>query len=71
MKLLLTILFVGLVAGIPTIPKGPDDDDSNDDIPTVKVSVVLNSDKVLEIQKGVVKPYVAYAAFKNSMNTTG
>ena len=63
-----TILFFGLVNGIPTIPG--DDVDDNDDV-TVKVSVVLNSEKALEIKKGVVKPYVAYAAFKNSMNKTG
>ena len=35
------------------------------------VSVILNGDGSLEIKSGIIKPYVAYAAFKNSMNETG
>lgn len=46
-------------------------EEGDDDVETIKVSVVLNSKNDLEIKDGIVKPFVAYAAFKNSVNQTG
>ena len=72
MKNLLNLLFIGIILELFSCLEAASFKNRGDDDGTsTSVSVVLNSKNVLEVKDGVVKPFVAYAAFKNSMNKTG
>ena len=70
MKILLNVLYIGIIL-FCSLEAASFRNRGDNDATSTSVSVVLNSKNVLEIKNGIVKPFVAYAAFKNSMNQTG
>ena len=62
------LIYVGASFTFPRLPLDLEQNELEGDV--VSFSVVYNGKK-FEIQDGLVKPFVAYAAFNNSMNETG